>query len=117
MKQKIKILHLEDSTFDAELVSRQLKRGKIDSEILVVSEKADFINALQDFSFDIILSDHSLAAFDSHEALKMVKDAGITVPFILVTANINDEFAAKAMEDGADDYVHKDRLNGLPSAV
>src|SRR6202790_1611846 len=117
MKQRIKVLHVEDSPFDAELVARQLKKAEIDTEILVVCEKEDFINALKDFSFDIILSDHSLAAFDSHEALKMVKDAGIAVPFILVTANINDEFAAKAMEDGADDYVHKDRLNGLPSAV
>ena len=117
MNQKIKILHLEDSPFDAELVARQLKKGEIDTEILVVSEKEDFIKALKDFSFDIILSDHSLAAFDSQQAIKTVKDAGITVPFILVTANIDDEFAAKAMKDGADDYVLKDRLNRLPSAV
>lgn len=117
MKQKIKILHLEDLPSDAELVARQLKRGKIDSEILVAPDKEAFVKALKDFSFDVILSDHSLAAFDSHEALTMVKDAGITVPFILVTATMNDEFAAKVMKDGAYDYILKDRLNRLPSAV
>ncbi len=113
----MKILHLEDVPADAELVARELKKGKIDSEILVVDTKAEFEHALKTFSPDIILSDHSLASFDSHEALSLVKKAGITVPFILVTATMNDEFAAKVMKDGAYDYILKDRLNRLPSAV
>jgi PAS domain S-box-containing protein len=117
MKQKMKILHLEDVPADAELVARELKKGKIDSEILVVDTKAEFEDALKTFSPNIILSDHSLASFDSHEALSLVKKAGITVPFVLVTATMNDEFAAKVMKDGASDYILKDRLNRLPSAV
>ncbi|MDB5152600.1 MAG: hypothetical protein JWR54_1351 [Mucilaginibacter sp.] len=117
MKQKMKILHLEDTPSDAELVARELKRGNIDAEILVVPNKAKFINALKTFSPSIILSDHSLGAFDSHEAIRLVKQADINVPFILVTATMTDEFAARVMKEGACDYIIKDRLHRLPSAV
>src|SRR5476651_1895316 len=113
MKQKIKILHLEDSSADAELVSRELKKGQLNPEILVVPNRATFVKALNDFSFDVILSDHSLASFDSLEAIRMVKTAGITVPFILVTATMSDIFAAKVMKEGACDYILKDRLHRL----
>jgi len=117
MKQKIKILHLEDMPLDAELVAATLNRENIDSEILVVPNRAAFVKALKGFSFDIVLSDHSLASFDSREALAMIKNAGITTPFILVTATMDDEFAAKVMKEGACDYVLKDRLHRLPQAV
>ena len=117
MKQKMKILHLEDVPADAELVARALNRAQIDAEILIVDTKAEFEHALTTFSPDIILSDHSLASFDSHEALTLVKEAGVTVPFILVTATMSDEFAANVMKEGAYDYILKDRLHRLPSAV
>jgi len=117
MKRKIKILHLEDAAADAELIARELKSGKINSEILLVDDKVKFEKALKDFLPDVILCDHRLHSFDSHEALQMVKKAGITAPFILVTASMTDEFAVAVMKDGAHDYIIKDRLNRLPLAV
>ena len=117
MNQKLKILHLEDVSTDAELVARELKRGKIDSEILVVDNRSDFINALEKFSPDIILSDHSLPSFNSSEALRIVKETGIEVPFVLITATVSEEFAVDVMKRGAYDYILKDRLQRLPSAV
>lgn len=117
MKQKIKLLHLEDVPADAELIARELKKGKIDSEIFVVDNREKFVRALKDFSPDIILSDHSLPSFDSLDALLLVKETGITVPFILVTATMTDEFAVAVMKAGAHDYIIKDRLQRLPSAV
>jgi len=117
MRTKIKILHLEDMPADAELVARELKKNGIDADILVVPDKARFVEALNNFSPNVILSDHSLAAFDSHEALRLVKTAGVKAPFILVTATMNDEFAARAIMAGACDYILKDRLNRLPSAI
>jgi PAS domain S-box-containing protein len=117
MKRKIKILHLEDAAADAELIARELKTGKIDSEILLVDDKVKFEKALKDFLPDVILCDHRLHSFDSHEALQMVKKAGLTVPFILVTASMTDEFAVAVMKDGAHDYIIKDRLHRLPLAV
>jgi len=117
MEREIKILHLEDVPFEAELIAGELKRGKINCEILVVNSKKRFTRALKDFSPDIILSDHSLPSFSSHEALKLVLEAGITVPFILITGTMSDEFAVKIIKEGAHDYVIKDRLQRLPSAV
>ena len=117
MNRQLKILHLEDTPTDAELIARELKTGKIDSSILLVDNKADFILALKDFSPDIILSDHSLPSFNSNEALLLLKESGIAVPFILVTATMSDEFAVSIMKQGASDYVLKDRLGRLPSAI
>jgi len=117
MQTKIKILHLEDMPTDAELVARELKKNGIDADILVVPDKDKFVKALKTFSPNVILSDHSLAAFDSHEALRLVKAAGVRVPFILVTATMNDEFAARVIMEGACDYILKDRLNRLPAAI
>lgn len=117
MNQRIKILHLEDLASDAELVARELTRAKINFEIKVVEKKADFIAAIKTFVPDIILSDHSLASFDSTEALKIVKQSGSKAPFILVTATVSEEFAVSIMKDGAQDYILKDRLQRLPSAI
>ena len=113
----IKILHLEDTPADAELVGRELKKGKLNIEILLVDSKESYEYALKTFSPDIILSDHSLPSFDSHEALNLTRKAGISVPFILVTSTMTDEFAVRIMREGASDYIIKDRLHRLPSAV
>ncbi|MBI3519710.1 MAG: PAS domain S-box protein [Bacteroidetes bacterium] len=114
---KIKILHLEDLPFDAELVERELKNGGIDFEKIVVDNEADFKNALDSFSPDIILSDHSLPSFDSIQALQIVKERKLHIPFILITSTMTDEFAVTIMRGGADDYIIKDRLHRVPSAV
>jgi PAS domain S-box-containing protein len=114
---KLKILHLEDLPADAEFVESELKKGNIQFEKLVVDNKKDFENALKDFAPEIILSDHSLPSFDSIEALEIVKASGINIPFILITATISEEFAVSIMQQGADDYILKNNLNRLPSAI
>jgi two-component system sensor histidine kinase UhpB len=114
---KIKILHLEDLRSDAELVERELKKGNIQYEKIVVDNKTDYINALKKFSPDIIISDHSLPSFNSVEALKIVKEAGLNIPFILVTATMSEEYVVDMMKQGISDYVLKDRLKRLPTAV
>ena len=117
MNTKLKILHLEDLPSDAELVDRELKKGSIEFEKLVVDNKTDFERALKEFSPDIILSDHSLPAFNSVEALKIVKQSGEDIPFILVTSTVSEDFAVDMMRDGATDYILKDRLQRLPAAI
>ena len=117
MSKPLNILHLEDLSSDAELVARELKKAGIKGEILVAGNKAAFIKALKEFSPDVILSDHSLPSFDSHEALKIVKEMGIKVPFILVTATVSEEYAVDIIKDGAIDYILKDRLQRLPNAI
>jgi len=117
MSKPLKILHLEDLPADAELVSRELKKAGIKTLELLVSNKNDFIQALKKFSPDIILSDHSLPSFDSHEALRILRQTGMHIPFILVTATVSEEYAVTVMKEGATDYILKDRLQRLPSAI
>ncbi|MEO6611081.1 MAG: PAS domain S-box protein [Chitinophagaceae bacterium] len=115
--KKIKILHLEDSPSDADLVDRVLRKARLEFELLVVDTKETFIKALKTFCPDIILADHSLPAFDSFEALSIVYQSSLKIPFVLVTATMPDEFAASIIKRGADEYILKDRLSRLPIAI
>ncbi|MEO6219591.1 MAG: hybrid sensor histidine kinase/response regulator [Ginsengibacter sp.] len=117
MNAKLKILHLEDLESDAELVQRELKKANIQYNILVVDNKDDYIAALENFSPEIILADHTLPLFDSTEALEILKGKGKKIPFILITATVSEEYAVNIMREGADDYILKDRLQRLPPAV
>lgn len=114
---KLKILHLEDSSSDAELVHRVLKKGNFEFERLLVDTKPEFLKALTTFAPDIVLCDHALPSFNSHEALEISKDAKLNIPFILITANVSEEFAVDVLQRGADDYILKDRLQRLPMAI
>jgi len=113
----LKILHLEDLPSDAELVGRVLRKAKIEFEMKVVVDRPEFVQALREFKPDIILSDHSLPAFNSLEALRITKEEGIEAPLILVTATVSEEYAVNVIQEGASDYILKDRLERLPNAV
>ena len=117
MIKKIKILHLEDLSSDAELVERALLKGNIIFDKIVVDTKAEYIKGLHEFLPDIVLSDHSLPSFNSLEALQILQQSGMTIPFILVTATVSEEFAVTVLKKGADDYILKDNLSRLPSAI
>jgi len=117
MGKQIRILHLEDLSSDAELVYRALKKGNLKFVRLVVDNKAKFTKALKEFLPDIILSDHSLPSFNSHEALVIFKKANLKIPFILITATMSEDFAVDVIKRGADDYILKDRLERLPTAL
>lgn len=117
MALPLKILHLEDLASDAELVERVLRKAKFDFEKKVVIDRDEFVRALREFRPDIILSDHSLPAFNSLEALRITKEEGIGAPLILVTATVSEEYAVNVMQEGASDYILKDRLERLPNAV
>jgi len=117
MLKHLKILLLEDDDLDAELIKRALIKANLDFDLFVVKTKIKFCNALREYPADIILSDHSLPNFDSQEALEMVNELAVLVPFILITSTMTDEFAVKIMQAGADDYIIKDRLHRLPLAI
>jgi PAS domain S-box-containing protein len=117
MDHPLRILHLEDLAADAEIVDRILRKAKFNFEKKVVIDKPDFIRALHEFQPDIILSDHSLPAFNSLEALRITRAEGITVPLILVTATVSEEYAVNVIKEGASDYILKDRLERLPNAM
>ncbi len=117
MHTKLKVLILEDSKTDAELIQRELKKDGIDFSALVTDSEKSFTEALTHFIPDIILSDHSLPGFNSIEALAICKNLNLNIPFILVTGAVSEEFAVECIKAGADDYILKDKLIRLPAAV
>lgn len=117
MKQVLKILLLEDSETDAEMVQRLLKKEGLQCEFCVVMHKEEFEHALDEFKPDIILSDNDLPQFNATTALEIVNSRTILIPFIMVTGTVNEEFAVNIIKAGADDYILKDRLTRLPAAI
>lgn len=121
MTTSLKILLLEDSPEDVVLIRRELSKAGLVFTSEVVNTREEFTSALADFRPDVILSDHSLPEFNSVEALKIYKQArrhyGLIAPFILITGSVSEEFAVQCIKDGAADYILKDRLARLPSAV
>jgi PAS domain S-box-containing protein len=117
MKPSFKILHIEDVQSDALMVEEELRKHQMHFECRVVETKKDFLAAVENYIPDIILSDHSLPKFNSVDALKIVHEKGLNIPFILVTTPTSEEFAVTVIKQGADDYVLKDRLQRLPDAM
>ena len=117
MNTTLKILILEDVQDDVILVEHALKKDGIRFEMMQVDSQEMFINALHKFSPDIILSDHSLPQFNSMDALKICREQGLNIPFILVTGTMSEEFAVRCLKEGADDYILKLNLTRLSSAI
>jgi two-component system sensor histidine kinase UhpB len=117
MNLPLKILILEDSHDDAEMVSRLLKKEGLNFDFTVAMSRDEYIRSLDEYKPDLILSDNSLPQFNATEALHMLRQKSLYTPFILVTGTVSEEFAAKIIKQGADDYILKDRLIRLPSAI
>lgn len=112
----IEVLLLEDSDWDADLLIRMLERNGVEACIERVQTREAFTAAL-DHRFDIILADYNLPSFNGVEALTIARGRGLDIPFIFVSGSIGEERAVEALRGGATDYVLKDRLTRLPSAV
>mgnify|MGYP001551225096 CR=1 FL=1 len=117
MKERLKIILLEDSAIDAEILQRLLVKEGWNSDFKVVMSKDAFVREIEVFEPDLILADNSLPQFNASEALKIVRERLPGIPFILVTGSMSDEFAANIIKSGADDYILKDRLTRLPDAI
>ena len=117
MEQYLKILLLEDNPLDAEMIRRQLLQEKWIFELRLAINKRTFLQALEEFTPDLVISDHSLPQFNSSKALELSREKFPDIPFIMVTGTVSEEFAAGIIKQGADDYILKDRLLRLPSAI
>lgn len=117
MEKELRILMLEDMEEDAALADYALKKEKFLFTRIRVDTREQFIEALDSFKPDVILSDHSLPQFNSLEALKICQSKKIDTPFILVTGAVSEEFAVNCLKRGADDYVLKSNLSRLPLAI
>jgi len=117
VERRLRILHLEDSECDAELVSEFLRSDGIDAEITHTNEKARYLSALEQSGYDVILCDHNIPGYDGLSALRHARERQSGVPVIVVSGSIGEEEAVRCLEAGAADYLLKDRLQRLSSAV
>jgi two-component system, cell cycle sensor histidine kinase and response regulator CckA len=113
----MKILHIEDSREDAELVRALLTEEWPDCSIKVVGNKAAFTESLKNPDFDMVLSDFSLGSFTGLDALAIVREQLPSTPFIFLSGTIGEDRAIEALQAGAQDYVLKDRMKRLISAI
>src|SRR5438034_9460739 len=96
----LRVLLAEDVAADAELEIREIKRA-----------------GLREFAPDVILSDFSMPQFDGMEALRLAKELAPDIPFIFVSGTLGEEYAIRALKNGATDYVVKSNLVRLSAAV
>ncbi|MEI7729131.1 MAG: PAS domain S-box protein [Verrucomicrobiota bacterium] len=116
MSTKLKVLILEDLPADAELVLHELKHGGYEPEWKRVETKADFLAELNQ-GWEIVLADYSLPLFDGLQALELLRERGLDIPFILVSGTLGEDNAVAAMKAGASNYVMKDKLARLGPVV
>jgi diguanylate cyclase (GGDEF)-like protein/PAS domain S-box-containing protein len=113
----IRVLLTEDVASDAELEVRELKRSGMRLAHRIVDTEESFTLALQEFAPDVILSDFSMPGFDGMAALAISRELRPDIPFIFVSGTIGEEYAIRALKNGATDYVLKSNLVRLPAAV
>jgi diguanylate cyclase (GGDEF)-like protein len=117
MSAKLRLVMVEDSDADTELVARNLAKSGLDVDIHRVETERDFVLALQKLAPDVILSDFSLPQFDGLRALDVAVAEAPETPFIFVSGTIGEERAIDALRRGATDYVLKSNLSRLGAAV
>ncbi len=115
--RKIRVLILEDTALDAERIVRELRRAQFEPEWTRVESRSAFLEALENFVPDLILADYQLPQLDGISALKLLRERGLYIPFFLISGVIGEEAAIDAIKQGADDYLLKNRLGRLGSAV
>jgi PAS domain S-box-containing protein len=113
----LRILHLEDSAADAELVRGLLQDEGLSCSVTCVKTKQDYQAELEMGAFDLILSDYSLPRFDGLTALAMARNQHPEKPVIFVSGTMGEEAAVESLKRGATDYVLKHQLARLPAAV
>ena len=113
----LRILVLEDSPHDLELIQEQLSDAGYILDLTHVDNERGFTSALRENYYNIILSDFKLPGFDAFGALQIRNEICPEVPFICISGSIGEETAIELLKQGAVDYVLKDRPERLPFAV
>ena len=112
------ILLLEDDPADRELIETTLRKHKVTDRVISLAERQAFVDALENESIDLILSDYDiLPEFNGLEALALAKARYPNIPFILVSGVLGEEQAVDALKQGADDYILKQRMQRLIPAI
>lgn len=115
-ERRLRILHVEDSELDHQLILAQLRRAGLDVEVRRVDTLAEVGKALAQ-PWDAIISDYNLPGYSGLVVLDMLKEGKHLTPFILVSGEIGEDTAVAAMRNGASDYLLKNNLARLAPAL
>src|SRR5215210_3762096 len=118
MSTPLRVLIVEDSENDTLLLLRELRRGGYEPDYERVDTAATMEAALDRRDWELVISDHSMPSFSSSAALELLRRKGfVDTPFIIVSGRIGEDAAVAAMKAGAQDYVMKDNLARLNTAI
>lgn len=113
----IRILHLEDSRLDAELIQGALASHGSKFEIHLAIDRLEFESALKLGGWDLVICDYNVPGYDGTAALKLARETFPNVPVIMISGGLSEEEAVKCLHMGASDYLLKQSLVRLPSAI
>ena len=113
----LRVLIIEDSENDTELLLRELRRGGYVPEFKRVETPDGMNEALSMQSWDIVISDYAMPRFNGLQALKILQEKDIDIPFIIISGSIGENVAVEAMRAGAHDYLMKNNLARLLPAI
>src|SRR6266496_481360 len=116
-KTPLRVLIIEDSEFDARILVNTLRQGGYQPTFQRVETAAALSAALKEQAWDIILSDYNMPNFSAPDALKIVQESGLDLPFLIISGGIGEDVAVAAMKAGANDYLMKGNLARLAPAV
>ena len=117
MAAPLHVMLIENSVADAELNLHELGRAGFQCQPQIVATRAEFLQHLGRFPFDIVLADYRLPGWTGMDAFSAMRQAGRDVPFILVTGILGEEVAVECIKQGVTDYVLKEHLARLPLVV
>jgi serine phosphatase RsbU (regulator of sigma subunit) len=117
MSRPIRILIVEDSEEDTELLVHELRRGAYEPTFERVDNPAAMSVALDQRTWDLVVADFSMPQFSAVAALELLNNKGLDLPFIIVSGTIGEEVAVAAMRNGARDYIMKGNLRRLVPAI
>ncbi|MBI3769127.1 MAG: PAS domain S-box protein [Deltaproteobacteria bacterium] len=116
LPQPLRVLVVEDNASDAELMIAELRASGFKPVWRRVETAAEFAARL-DGALDVVLSDYLLPQFDAPSVMRLLAASGLDIPLIVVTGAVSEEVAVACLQQGATDYLLKDRLARLPQAV
>ena len=112
----MKILLLEDNAMDVKMLTRSLRSEGVTFEFVRVDNEDDYLIELGN-EYDIIISDYIMPLFTGMDALKIRNQKCPYIPFIIVTASVNERVAVECIQSGADDYIIKEHITRLAAAI